>query len=91
MSDDVAFAADVARDMFWMALKVGAPIVGAVLIAGILAALFQSLTQIQEASVALVPKLAAVIAAALVVLPWAMVMLVDYTRGVFGEMGHWFP
>jgi flagellar biosynthetic protein FliQ len=91
MGDEVAIAADVAREMLWVALKLGAPMVVVALGVGIGTALVQTFTQIHESSVALVPKLVAVLVTAVVVLPWAMIVLSDYTRGIMGGMGHWFP
>lgn len=91
MSDDVAIAADLAREMFWVALKIGAPVVLVGLGVGIAVSLIQNFTQIQEASVTVVPKLIAVGITLIVLLPWAMYVLVDYTRGIVGGMGQWLP
>lgn len=91
MNDEVAIAADLARDMFWVALKIGAPVLIVGLGVGIAAAVFQAYTQIHETTIALVPKMVAVIATAVVILPWALYVLADYAREVMGEMGHWFP
>jgi flagellar biosynthetic protein FliQ len=89
--DDVSIAVDLAREMFWVALKIGAPVVLVGLGVGIAVSLVQSFTQIQEASVSVVPKILAVGITLIVLLPWAMYVLVDYTREVMGGMGQWLP
>jgi len=89
--DEVSIAADLAREMFWVALKIGAPVVLVGLGVGIAVSLVQSFTQIQEASVSVVPKILAVGITLIVLLPWAMYVLVDYTREVMGGMGDWLP
>ena len=89
--DEVSIAADLAREMFWVALKIGAPVVLVGLGVGIAVSLVQSFTQIQEASVSVVPKILAVGITLIVLLPWAMYVLVDYTREVMGGMGQWLP
>jgi flagellar biosynthesis protein FliQ len=50
----------VARDGLWLALMVSAPAVLASWLAGLVVGVFQAATQIQESSVAFVPKLLAV-------------------------------
>jgi flagellar biosynthetic protein FliQ len=56
MSDPIVLAA---RDALWMAVQIGGPPLLAMLAVGLGVALLQALTQINEATLAFLPKLAA--------------------------------
>ena len=45
------------REALWMALQLGAPPLGAMLAVGLVISLIQALTQIQESTLAFLPKL----------------------------------
>jgi flagellar biosynthetic protein FliQ len=53
-----AVAADLFRSMLWLALEVGAPILGAMTATAILFGVLQAATQVQDAAVSFTPKLA---------------------------------
>lgn len=61
-------------------LMVSAPVLGAVLVVGLLVSLFQAVTQIQEATLAFVPKLIAAVAVFIWTGPWILTTLVEYIR-----------
>jgi flagellar biosynthesis protein FliQ len=63
-----------------MLLMVSAPVLGVVLLVGLLVSLFQAVTQIHEATLAFVPKLIAAVAVFAVAGPWMLNMLVEYIR-----------
>ena len=65
-----------------MLLMVSAPVLAAALIVGLLVSLFQAVTQINEATLAFVPKLLAVIAVFAIAGPWMLTMLVEYIRRI---------
>ena len=61
-------------------LMVSAPLLGIVLLVGLLVSLFQAITQIHEATLAFVPKLVAAMAVFAWAGPWMLNILVDYIR-----------
>lgn len=61
-------------------LMVASPVLGAVLVVGLVVSLFQAVTQINEATLAFVPKLVAAIAVFAVAGPWMLNMLIEYIR-----------
>lgn len=61
-------------------LLVSAPLLGVVLLVGLLVSLFQAITQINEATLAFVPKLVAAIAVFAWAGPWMLNILVEYIR-----------
>ncbi|NEU10847.1 flagellar biosynthesis protein FliQ [Methylobacterium sp. BTF04] len=61
---------DVARDGIFVFLKVAGPIMIVALVVGLVVSLFQALTQIQEQTLIYVPKIVAVFATLLLMLPF---------------------
>lgn len=61
---------DVARDGIWVLIIVSAPMMIVGLLVGVVIALFQALTQIQEMTLVFVPKILAIFVTMLVVLPF---------------------
>ena len=68
------------QEALLMLLMVSAPVLGAALVVGLLVSLFQAVTQIHEATLAVVPKLIAVIAVFAIAGPWMLTMLVEYLK-----------
>ena len=54
------------------------------MIVGILVAIFQAVTSVQEQTMTLVPKLFCVCLTLLVIMPWMLTTLLDFTRRMFG-------
>lgn len=65
------------------ALIVGAPVLLVGLLAGLAIGLAQALTQVQDQTVAFVPKILAMMAALLVCLPWAVQKLLEYSEALW--------
>jgi flagellar biosynthetic protein FliQ len=63
-----------------MLLMVASPVLLVVLVVGLVVSLIQAVTQINEATLAFVPKLVAALAVLAVGGPWMLSMLVDYIR-----------
>ncbi len=61
---------DIAREAIWTLLLVAGPIMAIGLFVGLAIALFQALTQIQEMTLTFVPKILAIFAALIVLLPF---------------------
>ena len=56
-------------------------------VAGIVISLVQIITSIQDPSFGAVPRLAIFFVTLLVILPWIVIRLVDYTGRLFGDLG----
>ena len=61
---------DIARDGIWVMIIVAAPMMIVGLVVGVIIALFQALTQIQEMTLVFVPKIIAIFVAMLIALPF---------------------
>ena len=70
----------VSRDAMWVTIKLGAPMMMVGLVIGLVVSLFQALTQIQEATLAFVPKILAIFAVFLISLPFMVATLIGFTR-----------
>ena len=81
MSGD--YAVQMGREALTMVMLVAAPMLGLGLIVGLLVSVFQATTQIQEQTLAFIPKIIAVFVAILIFGPWMLSLVVDYTRGIF--------
>ncbi len=65
-----------------MLLLVSAPVLGIVLVVGLLVSVFQAATQINEATLSFVPKIVAAVAVMVLVGPWMMNTLVEFLQRV---------
>lgn len=70
----------IGQDALWMMLMISAPVLGIVLAVGLVVSLFQAVTQINEATLAFVPKLIAAMAVFALAGPWMLTTLVEYVR-----------
>ena len=70
----------VSRDAMWVTIKLGAPMMVVGLVICLVVSLFQALTQIQEATLAFVPKILAIFAVFLISLPFMVATLIGFTR-----------
>jgi flagellar biosynthetic protein FliQ len=77
---DSQAALTMAQNALYTVLMLSAPVLGSVLVVGLLVSLFQAITQIHEATLSFVPKLIAAIAVFAIAGPWMMNTLVDFIR-----------
>ncbi len=84
---DAATAVDLCRATLLSAVVIAAPMLLVGMAAGLLVGLMQALTQIQDQTVAFVPKLLAMAAVLIACTPWLLTRLVDFTRTVFENAG----
>lgn len=71
---------DIAREAIWVLIQVAGPVMGVGLIVGLSISIFQSITQIQEMTLAFVPKIVAVFFALSALMPYMIQILGDFMR-----------
>ena len=81
MNQDVAI--NLAMDAVSLSLKVGLPILGVGLIVGVVISVFQAVTQIQEMTLAFIPKILATVLVIVVAGPWMLSQIVTYTTELY--------
>ena len=77
---------DIARDAILVLLKIGAPIMLVALIVGVLIALLQALTQMQEMTLSFVPKILAIFLTVVLALPFMVATLVGFGEEMFRQI-----
>lgn len=73
-------AVDLTREALVIATLIAAPVLVAGTVVGLIIGLLQALTQIQEQTVAFVPKLLAMIVVLGLSLPWVLGRLIEYSE-----------
>ncbi|MBD8890403.1 flagellar biosynthesis protein FliQ [Roseibium litorale] len=76
---------DLAREGVWTMILVAGPTMLVGLVVGVIIALFQALTQIQEMTLVFVPKILAIFVTLLLTLPFMGQLLASFTARI-GEM-----
>jgi len=75
---------EIGRNGIWIVLQLSAPIMAAGLLIGLVIALFQALTTIQEMTLTFVPKIVVIFVSLLVFLPFMMTTLIEFSQELFG-------
>jgi flagellar biosynthetic protein FliQ len=69
-----------------MLLMVAAPVLGVVLLVGLVVSVFQAATQINEATLSFVPKIVAAVLVLGLAGPWMLTTLVEYLQRVLRSL-----
>lgn len=77
---DVNDVLTVSRDAMWVTLKLAGPMMLVGLAIGLLVSLFQALTQIQEMTLAFVPKILGIFVVFLLMLPFMVATMSEFMR-----------
>lgn len=76
-------ATELIRHTLFLALIVSAPMLVIGVLVGVVVSLLQAITQIQEQSLSFVPKIVAMVASAVMLMPWISHRLVEYAASMF--------
>ena len=85
--DEVAVL-EVGRDALVVILKTSGPIMLIGLLVGIVIALFQALTTIQEMTLTFVPKIIAIFVAIVMFLPFMMTTVIEFAYTLFDRISN---
>lgn len=77
---------EIGREALWVILITAGPIMMAGLLIGLVIALFQALTTIQEMTLTFVPKIIVIFLAIMLFLPFMMTEVVEFSRTLFDRM-----
>jgi len=78
----------IGQDAMVVAVKLTAPVLLPSLVIGLIIAMFQAATQINEMTLTFVPKLIVIGIVLLVMGPWMLQMFLDYFQGLIREIPH---
>lgn len=73
-------AIELVRDALMIVLMIAAPLLLIGMILGLIISLFQSVTSIQDQTLTFVPKIISIVFAAILLLPWIVTILIEFTR-----------
>lgn len=77
------FVLELGRNALQISLLLAGPVLLFGLIAGLAVAVFQALTQINEMTLAFIPKIGAAVLALALFGPWMLQKLINYTTALF--------
>ncbi len=80
------FAVELIKTMLVQAITLAGPLLGIALVVGLAVSLFQAVTSIHEQTLSFVPKALAVTGLGIVLLPWLLRTLVEFTSSVITKM-----
>jgi flagellar biosynthetic protein FliQ len=79
-------AVQIIRDTLMATFWLSAPLLAIGLVAGVIMSLVQIVTSIQDSAFSTVPRLLAFLGGLMLLLPWMLMRLMDYTTGLFGNL-----
>ena len=80
-------AVDLLKQLVERIFMVASPLLLTAMVTGLVVSLIQTITSLQEQTLSFVPKALTVLGVLLLIMPWAMQTIMDYTVGVITMMG----
>jgi len=82
----IGFAVQLLRGGVLQTLLLAAPLLLIGMVVGLIISIFQATTSIQEQTLSFVPKIAAILGALILLGPWMMASMVQFTVRLFGRI-----
>lgn len=79
---------EIIRDGVYVLILISAPLMITALVVGLIIALLQALTQIQEATLTFVPKVLAMLVMLVITLPFIIETLTDFNNKLYEKIVH---
>ncbi|KAA9025863.1 flagellar biosynthesis protein FliQ [Niallia endozanthoxylica] len=76
----------IAEEGIWVVLLISGPLLALALVVGLVVSIFQATTQIQEQTLAFVPKIVAVLLGIVFFGPWMLSHMLSYTNNIFSNL-----
>jgi len=83
---DTGMITDVMRDAVVVVIKLGGPMLVLSMLAGVVVAIFQAVTQIHEQTISFILKVVIIVGVLLLTGGWMLTTLQDYTKEIFDLM-----
>ncbi|WP_394232517.1 flagellar biosynthesis protein FliQ [Niallia oryzisoli] len=77
---------EIAEEGIWVVLLISGPLLALALVVGLVVSIFQATTQIQEQTLAFIPKIVAVLLGIVFFGPWMLSHLISYTNNIFSNL-----
>ena len=82
----IGFAVQLLRGGVLQTLLIAAPLLLIGMVVGLIVSIFQATTSIQEQTLSFVPKIAAILGALILLGPWIMASMVQFTVRLFARI-----
>ncbi len=86
MVDEAQVAIELGREALLLTLMIALPLLTVGLVVGVGVSILQSATSVQEQTLTFIPKIFAVVMTLLMILPWIVSVMMDYTIRLFVTM-----
>lgn len=83
---DQSTVIDIGKNALYTVIMVITPIVGLGLLTGLMVAIFQATTQIQEQTLAFIPKILVILISIAFFGPWMLATMVDFVTNLFNSI-----
>jgi flagellar biosynthetic protein FliQ len=80
------FASELLKTLMFQAVTLATPILMTSLVIGLSISLFQSVTSIQEQTLTFVPKALGIVGLLVVLMPWMLRSLIEFTTAIIQKM-----
>ncbi len=80
------FAIELVKTMMFQAVALAAPILVTAMVVGLAISLFQAVTTIHEQTLTFVPKALAIVGIIVLLLPWILRSLIEFTTAVIEKL-----
>ena len=80
------FAVELLKTVILQAVVLAAPFLGVAMIVGLIISLFQAVTSINEQTLSFVPKALCVLGMLLLLAPWMIRQLIEFTTAIIEKM-----
>ncbi|MGH2366505.1 MAG: flagellar biosynthesis protein FliQ [Chloroflexota bacterium] len=77
---------DVVRQTLMLTLEISTPVLAFGLVVGLVVSVFQAVTQINEMTLAYIPKILAVFVALAIFGPWMLQVMLNFTSNIFMQL-----
>lgn len=80
------FVIHLGRETIFSAMLVAGPVLGLALVIGLAVGIFQAVTSINEMTLTFIPKIVVVLFSIVVLSPWMMRIVMEYTMEIFNSI-----
>ncbi len=87
MSEDLVMT--ISGETLKTMMLVAGPMLIAAMVIGIIVSVLQAITQINEATLTFIPKMVAIILVLVIMAPWMLEVLQNYSTQIFGNFAEW--
>jgi flagellar biosynthesis protein FliQ len=82
-------AIELIRQALMTTLWISLPLLAVMFVAGIVVSIIQILTSIQDPTFSAIPRMATFLFTLMLILPWILMRMINYSTALFGNLGRY--